>query len=161
VNLTRSGTKFRYVGVAMLILIVGGSGCQSILKPPGSKTALEPQGNAAVGPNGYSVELHSNWSNPSTTRKPFSGPVPLQKVVEESGATRRHRNLEVTVVRVSKDTGQIVRMKAKYDPKRREIAPQYDYDILANDHVIIKPDNSTPLDDVVKPLNNLVGGERL
>lgn len=139
--------------------LTSGSGCQSIFKPPGSQSYVSTPSGVSVEAESYSVELHSNWSNPSTSKKSFSGPVPLQKVVDDSGAARRNRNLDITLVRVSKDTGQIVRMKAEYDPKQRQIQPQCDYDVLANDHVIIKPNNSSPLDDMLKPLNKLIGGE--
>jgi hypothetical protein len=146
-----------FCGMITLTMILVGSGCQSVFKSPGSASVPPGPGNSPDSQS-YSVEVHSNWSNPTTTRESFAGPVPLQKIVEKSGSARRYRGLEVTVVRVSKDTGQLVRMKAKYDPQRRAIEPQYDYDILANDHVIIKPDNSSPLDDIVKPLNKIVGG---
>lgn len=136
-----------------------GSGCQSVFKAPGSQTQVATPSGVSVESESYSVELHSNWSNPSSSKKSFSGPVPLQKVVDDTGVAKRYRNLDISVVRVSKDTGQIVRMKAKYDAQRRKIEPQCDYDVLANDHVIIKPDNSSPLDEVVKPLNNLVGSK--
>ncbi|MBL8888488.1 MAG: hypothetical protein JNL67_00820 [Planctomycetaceae bacterium] len=150
-----------FSAAALVTVMALGSGCQSVFKPPGSQVATATPSGVSVDAESYSVELHSNWSNPSTSKKSFSGPVPLQKVVDDSGAARRYRNLDISVVRVSKDTGQIVRMKAKYDPQRRQIEPQCDYDVLANDHVIIKPDNSSPLDDMVKPLNNLIGGEPL
>lgn len=144
--------------LCLALTVLAGTGCQSVFKSPlGPATPVAAQ-NANGDSQTYTVEVHSNWSNPATTREAFSGPVPLQKIVEKSGMSRRHRNLDITVVRVSKNTSQLVRMKAKYDPKRREIEPQYDYDVLANDHVIIKPDNSSPLDEVVKPLNKIIGG---
>jgi hypothetical protein len=139
-----------------LLMLGGGVGCQSLLRAPGSATAETPA--TAIDAPTYTVEVHSNWTNPTTQRETFTGRVPLQKVVEKSGAHRRHRNLDITVVRVAKESGQILRLNAKFDPQSRSVEPQYDYDILANDHVIIKPNTSSPLDDVIKPLNQLTGG---
>jgi len=157
--MTVSVKKLRenFAGLVVATLLLVGTGCQSMFQPPNTPASPVALGNAGGDSQTYSVELHSNWSNPTTTRETFSGPVPLQTVLEKSGVSRRYGNLDITVVRVSKNTGQLVRMKAKYDPKRRAIEPQYDYDILANDHVIIKPANSSPIDDVIKPLNKIVG----
>jgi len=139
-----------------LLLLSSGLGCQSLLRAPGSTASQTPA--TAINAPTYTVEVHSNWTNPSTQRETYTGPVPLQKVVEKTGANRRHRNLDITVVRVAKDTGQILRLNAKYDPQNRSVQPQFDYDILANDHVIIKPSSGSPLDDMIKPLNQLTGG---
>lgn len=155
---TTIDSRTPFFGICVALTILAGTGCQSVFKSPlGPSTPMAAQ-NTSGDSQTYSVEVHSHWSNPATTREPFSGPVPLQKIVEKSGLSRRNRNLDITVVRVSKNTGQLVRMKAKYDPSRRAVEPQYDYDVLANDHVIIKPDNSSPLDDMVKPLNKIIGG---
>lgn len=139
-----------------LLLLTSGVGCQSLLRPPGSSTAETPA--TAIDAPTYTVEVHSNWTNPTTQRETYTGRVPLQKVIEKTGAHRRHRNLEITVVRVAKESGQILRLNAKFDPQSRSVEPQYDYDILANDHVIIKPSNASPLDEVIKPLSQLTGG---
>jgi len=137
-------------------LLLVSSGCQSLFK--GTMATPPAEGPVMTDARAYTVEVHSNWTKPSTSREMFSGPVPLQKVVEKSGVLSRHRNLEVTVIRVAKDTGKVVRLKAEFDPATRSIKPQYDYDVLANDHVIIKPSNKSPVDDLIKPLNQLTGG---
>lgn len=142
--------------VGTLLLLSSGVGCQSLLRAPGSTASQTPA--TAIDAPTYTVEVHSNWTNPATQRQAFTGRVPLQKVIEQSGAHRRHRNLDITVVRVAKESGQILRLNAKFDPQSRTVDPQYDYDILANDHVIIKPSTSSPLDDLIKPLSQLTGG---
>jgi hypothetical protein len=140
------------IGLGLLL----SCGCQSTFK----NTLAAPSAEAPVAADArsYTVEVHSNWTNPATAREIWSGPVPLQKVVEKSGVASRHRNLEITVVRVAKETGKVVRLKAEFDPAARSIKPQYDYDVLANDHVIIEPSNKSPIDDLIKPLNQLTGG---
>ncbi|MDP1564335.1 MAG: hypothetical protein Q8M16_23395 [Pirellulaceae bacterium] len=154
-TLSVSGTSKKFC-LILAALIVTGTGCQTMLQSPSALSTPMAASNTSGDSQTYTVEQSSNWSNPTTTREPFSGPVPLQKILEKSGATRRYGNLDITVVRVSKNTGQLVQMKAKYDPKRRAIEPNYDYDILANDHVIIKPSNSSPIDDMFKPFKKLV-----
>jgi hypothetical protein len=139
-----------------LLLLSSGLGCQSLLRAPGSTASQTPA--TAIDAPTYTVEVHSNWTNPTTKRQSFTGRVPLQKVVEQTGAHRRNRDLDITVVRVAKESGQILRLTAKFDPQSRSVQPQYDYDILANDHVIIKPSTSSPLDDLIKPMSQLTGG---
>ncbi len=144
------------LNLGLTAMIVGLSvGCQSLVQAPAPPA---PAIAAANNSQSYTIETHGSWTKPKTTREAFNGPVPLQQVVDKSGASRRFRDLDITVIRVAKETGQILRLKAKYDPQARAVEPQYDYDILANDHVIIKAGNTSPVDELLKPLNQITGG---
>jgi len=143
-------------GIAILVLcLFCGLGCQSMVK---SNPSLPHTPVGTGDTRSYTVEIHGSWGKPKMVREIHHGPIPLQQVVENSGAIGRYRDLEITIVRVAKQSGQMLRLNCDYDPRAKAVAPQYDYDVLANDHVIIKPGKSTLVDDFIGPLNQLTGG---
>lgn len=152
--------SLRQIQTLVLALVVcqffAAVGCQSLLTGKASQSVVPPVAGADT--STYTLEVHSNWTKPKNNKVVHTGPVPLQTVIESTGMASRYRDLEITVVRVAKESGQILRLDADFDPTSRAIKPQYDYDVLPNDHIIIKPGNTSAIDDLIKPLNQLTGG---
>ncbi|GEM_PF-1616638 len=155
---------FQFLGLAMLTsLIASNMGCANSLLTKTHPTAVSALGADATGLEAseakfYTVEIHNGWGKPKTVKQSFVRPIPLQKALEEAGAINRFGSIDVTVVRVVSETGKLLRMKADFDPNKDTIVTHHNYDVLPNDHIIVKTNNDSPLDGFTAPLNSLTGG---
>lgn len=145
--------------VVLLVLAMFASliGCES-LKPMGSTAAL-PTMAADGGPAVfYSINVHSNWGKPKMHKEAYVRAIPLQEALEKANAIPRHGGIEVSILRVIPETGKQLVLKADYDVHKKVIATHQNYDVLPNDHIVVKPVSESPFDEMLKPLTQLTGG---
>jgi len=125
-----------------LTFFVAMSGCTTMLKkaeidlPPGT-----PQ---------YVVEMKGEgWSQDSEFRGALEGPMTIEDVLVASKAKQKFRDMDIDIIRVSKETGRPHKMAVEYKAARKKVNPQNDYAIQPNDRIVIHQKVSTPLDQMV------------
>ena len=65
--------------------------------------------------------------------------------------------MKIEVIRTHRETGQRVKMNAKYLSNKRRVAENDNYAIHPGDFILVKEDVTTRLDGVVSPVSKALG----
>ena len=109
-------------------------------------------------PNGtYSVEMHPTLGAARQYKGVLDGSTTVSQALEDSGATKKFRGMDVEILRIVEHKGQSrgLRMPVKYSAQTRSPKPEQDYALLDGDRVIVKPMKSGSL---LKIINGFAGG---
>jgi len=127
--------------------VLASSGCSSL--PTTQTQALPtgaPQGQAA--PAFYEVHMKGSFSKATSSRGVIDGPITVQTVLERSGAIDKFRNMEITLMRVVKETGQGLKLPIDFQAGKNSIRPEQDYAIHPNDQILIVSKSNSAIDKV-------------
>ena len=94
----------------------------------------------------YRVEFTNLFGRASYYDGQIDGPITVQTALERSGATKKYRNMEVAVLRVTEDTQRPLRMVVDYLPGKKMVRPEQDYAILNGDRITVSPSSNNLLD---------------
>ena len=141
--------------------VVLASGCSTI--GPGDASVLDLPGQAAESvtdlgrPSGgvITTEIRRDGKEPEIGKMPLAGVVRVQEALEEIGATKRFRRMNVRVMRPA--GGQRQRLEVKYDHNKRSVNPLYDYVLHPGDHVVVIEDKTTAFDEMLQSVTGTVG----
>ncbi len=100
----------------------------------------------------YVVELRAMMQKPVVYEGELDGPVTVQTALDRSGATKKFRNMEITILRVVAETGRGLKMPVKYSPAKKMVTPEQDYAILPNDRIVVEPSANNTLAKMVNSL---------
>ncbi len=78
----------------------------------------------------------------------------VQQVLEQSGAMKKRRNLEITIFRAVKGSPVPLKMMPEFDAAANSVRPEQNYAIQAGDKILIEESASS----VGKTLGRLTGG---
>jgi hypothetical protein len=63
----------------------------------------------------------------------------VQAALEKSGAIRRYRNMDISILRIVEGTGQPLVLKVSYQPAKKMVSTEQDYALLPGDRVLVEP----------------------
>jgi len=133
---------FKSILQASTILALGGlllaaSGCSAL---PQTQNQILPAGAAATteSPGVYEVELRGNFGKASRAQGVIDGPITVQTVLERSGAIKKFRNMDITVLRVVQENGHGLKLPVDYQAGEKSVRPEQDYAIHPNDRILIE-----------------------
>ena len=128
------------------------SGCSTLsILNDSSQTPI-----AAPSAGTYQVKLMGGgFSKDSVYQGTLDGPLTVQTALERSGAIKKFRNMEITVLRVVEETGRGLKMSITYKPAKKSVSPEQDYAIFPNDRILVKEVSNSMLDKMV----DSVGGK--
>lgn len=154
--MNRFSLSHRILLPATFALLLGSfAGCSTT-------TLFKPQASVAEAPvtsdQFYSMVVKTDWGQVRKVKEPLPRPIPLQEALEKANAVPRFGSIEVVIQRVVPESGKTLRMEAEFDAEKDQIVSHQNYDIRPNDHIIVKPASSSPLDGVAGPLANIIGG---
>ena len=153
------------LGFAVL-LAVGSTGCASIWKPQepnlDAKLIKPATASAAAAPQAggqqakFMVDVVPSSGRTQSFERAISGPTHVQEVVDQSGALKRFRRLDLSLVRTLPHGG-LHRLPVEYDKNVRKVSPASDYTLMPGDRLIIKEDSTTIIDDMLKSALGPIG----
>ena len=96
--------------------------------------------------------MKGNFSKESISRGVIDGPITVQTVLERSGAIEKFRNMEITIMRVVKESGHGLRLPVDYQGGKKAVRPEQDYAIHPNDRILIESRSNNAIDKIVESL---------
>jgi hypothetical protein len=163
---TMAARTFRFCFSAILLALAGISlaGCSLPQKDESSpssgnvvtqwltgetpKAAEAETQNQPPGPN-YTVEIRRPGYSTQYVRVPHQGETHLQDALEQSGAARKLKRMELHVMRTPPQGGPRQRLSADFDSGEKRVAWESDYAIYPGDHVVVIEDTSSQFDDMI------------
>lgn len=137
------------IGAGLLFLA---SGC-STLQTLGEHADSLPVEGATPSRGIYQVEMSGNFAKQTTFRGEIDGPITVQTALERSGAVDKFRSMDVTILRVVKETGRALKMSVEYVRSDKSVHPKDNYSIHPNDRIIVDANSSNGLDKLIESLN--------
>lgn len=125
----------------------GLNGCASL--PMGLSGPADDLATTTPGEQ-YMVEMHKDFSGPKQYIGELKEGMTVQQALEESGATSRYRAMEVDIFRTVGDSGRVLNLPVRYQPRNRSVPPEQNYAIHAGDRVVIRPRSGNPLEKVLE-----------
>jgi hypothetical protein len=149
-----------WIMLSVAAAVLSWAGCATIEGTGGGLSKVT--GDAAANPQqpvpptgAYTIELRSSLGKPQIRQMPLTGPTLIQQALEQSGAAKRFRRMNIVLLRAAGEERH--KLDVKFDRKRGTVNPLYDYAILPGDHLVVTEDNSTPVDDMLGSLSTPLG----
>ena len=138
--------------VAFVGLLLASSGCSTL---PQTQNQILPAGaaEATESPGVYEVQLQGTFGKASTAQGVIDGPITVQTVLERSGAIKKFRNMEITVLRVVQNSGRGIKLPVDYQAGKKSVRPEQDYAIHANDRIMIQAISNSAIDKIVDSIS--------
>lgn len=148
--------------VLLGLVFVASTGCSMLGKGPDSKLGAELT-KPALGaitpgqqPAKYTVIFQPDKGSPQGAERSLTESITLQQALEQAGAFKKFRRIEVELVR-SLPNGGIHRIPCEYDRKTKRMNPEFDYALLPGDKLLVKEDTSTIIDDMIETAGGTLG----
>jgi len=110
-----------------------------------TKTKAAPEANSCF------VEIRAVGEEPQRIRMSLDDAVYVQKVLEQTGLVKKFRNMEIEISR-KLENGTRHKLDVRYDAKRKHVVSAFDYALHPNDLIVIRQDNSSSFDEMLKKL---------
>ena len=101
------------------------------------------------------MEMRQAGKKPEMRQMPLVGVLRVQQALEEVGAVKRFRRMNVRVMRPERDQRQ--KLEVRYDHRSRSVEPLYDYVLHPGDHLVVSEDKTTALDDMLQSATGSFG----
>jgi len=133
---------------ASIAILMVSSGCSTLpLAQDKSLPAMVDQTTESAGH--YEVQMKGKLGRISTARGVIDGPITVQTVLERSGAVEKFRAMEITLLRVVKDSGRGLKLPVEYQASKDSVRPEQDYAIHPGDQIMIEAKTSSAIDKIV------------
>ena len=129
-NMTKLSGKW-----LLLAILAFSTGCASFANF-GAGRERKDSGNSG---QHYQVEMSNMVGMPTVYEGQLEKDMTVQGALERSGAIRRYRKMDVSVLRVVEGSGQPLKMVVQYNPGKKMVSPEQDYALLPGDRVIVQP----------------------
>jgi hypothetical protein len=139
---------------AALALAASSAGCTTLgMKSLGGMLGDDDKPAAIDPASSYQVIFVPTEGKPEQLQRTLSGSIHVQEALEQTGAMKKFRRIEVELVRPL-PSGQFHRIVCEYDVGTKQVTPEFDYALLPGDRLIVKEDPSNMFDDM---LNSALG----
>jgi hypothetical protein len=96
----------------------------------------------------YQVYFVPHEGQAEQVTRTLSGTMHVQQALEQTGAAKKFRRIEVELVRPL-PSGGFHRIACDYDRANKQVTPEFDYALLPGDRIMVKEDPSTIVDDML------------
>lgn len=133
------------------LLVVISSGCSSMAMFNGEKLPTDP---SLVNPNTktYSVAMKKDFGKPTVYTGNFDKPITVQQALEDSGAIKQFRSMEVNLIRKLPKSGKPLTMPVDYQARKKRVRPEQDYALHDGDRILVQPKQGGSFGNVIKML---------
>ncbi len=105
--------------------------------------------NTTVQPT-VTVSIKPEFGRRKSLTLPLEYGMTLQNAVADTKVTRRFRDMEINVMRVTPQSrGQRVPLQAEYDTVKNRVGILHDMTLHPGDHIVIVETSTSPIDDVI------------
>ena len=141
---------FRISAICVLLsAVLASSGCSTFSL---TQAQALPAGAAQKAQGVYEVHMKGGFSKETVSRGVIDGPITVQTVLERSGAIEKFRNMDITIMRVVKESGQGLKLPVDFQGGKDAVKPEQDYAIHPNDRIVIVSKSNSAIDKIVDSL---------
>lgn len=134
--------------LAALLAAAAGAGCSTV-GTKGIGGLLGQHDTPAAEPSSsYQVLFVPHEGKAEQVQRTLSGTMHIQQALEQAGALKKFRRIEVELVRPLPNGG-FHRIACDYDRANKRVTPEFDYALLPGDRIVVKEDPSTIVDDML------------
>ncbi|MDG1873850.1 MAG: hypothetical protein P8J27_08060 [Mariniblastus sp.] len=137
--------------VCSVLLIA--SGCSTIALTANSPLPDAQITESAESAGVYEVHMNGQFSKAISFKGEIDGPITVQTALERSGAIDKFRGMEVTLMRVVKESGRGLKLPVEYQAGTQQVTSSQDYAIHPNDRIMVQSRSKNPLDQIVNSLS--------
>lgn len=123
-------------------------------KLPGDASASITDSGQPAGEQ-VTIAMQPAGKDPEIRKMPLVGVKRVQEALDEVGATKRFRRMNVRVMRLNR--GQRQKLEVKYDHSHGSVKPEYDYVLHPGDHLVVVEDATTAFDDMLGSITGAMG----
>jgi hypothetical protein len=138
-----------------LITLVSLSGCTSLLGLSGiHHTPVDPAAaEQADPPATVQVVLKNKRGNAKQSTLPLTDGMSVQAALEQTGAIRKFKDMEIKVFRVTPlSKGAVVPLQADYDPAKNRVPITHDMALHAGDKILVEECDNSQLQQMLQKL---------
>jgi hypothetical protein len=139
------------LGLGLLLLA---SGCSTML--PNAADPAIPAENPVASAGSFYVELHPAMGKPYIYKGELTGPVTVQMALEQSGATKKFRGMNVGLYRIVKENGRPLKLPVEYTYRTKQVMQHQNYALHPEDRLVVAAKTKNVVGEV---LNALAGGQ--
>ena len=130
------------------------TGCQSFdfgAAPTETATTSPPVTDANV-IGQYQMQLIPARGEPSVEKVNITSPVTVQDALEASGATKKFKDMKISLGRIIKDNGTLLKLPIDYQVRSKLIRPEQNYQLLPGDTLTVSPKSTDAFEKMIKSL---------
>ena len=152
-TINRTSFILRALTVAFACIYL--TGCQSFdFEDQLANETAAPVNKADV-TSQYRIQLIPKRGKPTVEKIDIVGPVTVQDALEAAGAHRKVGPMKITLGRIVKKTGALLKLPVEYDFRSKTVVSGQDYGLLPGDTLTVSPKHSNTLEKV---LESVTGG---
>ena len=141
---------FDFVFAAAIVCMIF-TGCQTMNLSPSSDTEMvPPTPEKVVGQ--YQVQMIPRFGKPTVQKMDITVPMTVQDALVATKASEKFRAMEITLSRIVKEKGQVIKRPISYDARNRSVRPEQDYQVPPGDTITISADSSGAVDKMIQAL---------
>ena len=141
-------TRFILRAIVVALACVVLNGCQSFDFESDPLQADPVAPTEVIGQ--YQMQLLPKWGQPSVEKVNITGPVTVQDALVASGATKKFGAMKITLGRIVKDKGTLLKLPVEYVTRAKTVKEGQDYQILPGDTITVSPKKSNTIDKLLK-----------
>ena len=146
-------TRFIFRALAVAFTCIVFSGCQS----------FDVNSNAVVGTSSptpeaevigqYQLQLIPSFGSPVIEKVDIAGPVTVQDALEASGAIRKFRSMKISLGRIVKDKGHLLKLPIDYQVRSKTVRDDQNYQLLPGDTLTVSSKKSNSIDKAIEAIS--------
>ena len=142
---------FHTIGLVVSILFLGSltSGCATLTS---LNRAELPTPNPSASQGSFTVSMETDFGGAKTYTGSIDDSMTISRALEISGAAKKYRVPEITILRRVEESGRGLRMDVDYDTKNKRIKPEQNYAIHPGDRIVVRAKKTSPLGSIGKHL---------
>ena len=123
----------------VLLLTVGSIGCSSLPSSLSAGDSALSETAVAGGQPQYLVDMQMSYGAAKKYRGTIDGNSTVQTALLASGATKKFRKMNVSVMRKVEGDYLPLKMSSQYDTSTRSVSPETDYALQHGDRIVVSP----------------------
>jgi hypothetical protein len=131
--------------------ILTSTGCLGGLGQTAANLPTEPAPSEPT--DSYRIDMIGAFSKTTSLQGEIDGPITVQEVLVNSGATKKFRNMDVVIYRTVEESGRLLKLVVDYVPRTKSVKPELNYAIRPNDRIIVQSRTTTAIDKVINSIS--------
>ena len=155
---TKYQTSFILRALAVAFACAVLTGCRSFDFEDSSAVETTTPVNKADVIGQYQIQLIPSRGEPTVEKVDIVGAVTVQDALEASGATRKFGAMKITLRRIIKESGTLLKLPVEYEVRSKTVPDLggQNYSLRPGDTIIVSPKESKTLEKVLESLTGSV-----
>lgn len=132
-----------WISLVLILMVATSVGCAPFT---GLNRGFDRQAVTDTSRGVYRVEMTNMFGAPTVYDGTIDEQTTVQTALENSGAIRKYRDMDVSILRIVEETGKPLKMVVDYRSAKKSVRPEQDYALLPGDRVLVEAQQNSLLD---------------